>query len=59
MLIHTACLKILFWRIDAVLGIIHLITHDSEQPQKIVFVFITMCIYNSFTALLMNDWRRH
>ena len=45
MLIHTACLKILFWRIDAVLGVIHLISHDNEQPQKIVFVFITMCVF--------------
>jgi hypothetical protein len=35
-------LKLLFWRIDAVIGSVHLITHNSEPPQKIVFGFITM-----------------
>jgi len=38
-------LKILFWRIDAVLGSVNLITHDDEQ-QKNSFAIYYKSLYD-------------
>jgi hypothetical protein len=39
-------LEILFWRIDAVLGSIYLISHVNEQLKKLFYFYYNGCLVN-------------
>ncbi|MFT6952663.1 MAG: transposase, partial [Paraglaciecola sp.] len=40
-------MEILFWRIDAVLGSVYLISHVNEQPKKLFYFYYNGCLVNS------------